>query len=58
MTVDSRAYENVINAKEEVPNYPVTENKASKIGVKYASATGEEVPNLGEIMLPMYTKGS
>ena len=56
LTVDSGACENVI-ADEEVPNYPVKESRASKMGVKYASATGEEIPNLGEIMLPMYTPG-
>ena len=57
MKIDSGACENVIDAKEEVPNYPVKENKASKIGVKYASATGEEIPNLDEIILPLKTKG-
>ena len=57
LTVDSGACENVIDAGEEVPNYPVKEGRASKLGVKYASATGEEIPNMGEIMLPMYTHG-
>ena len=31
------------------------EGKASRMGVKYASATGEEIPNLGEVTLPMIT---
>jgi hypothetical protein len=55
MAVDSGACENVIDAVEEVPNYPVQEGKASRMGVKYASATGEEIANLGEVMLPMMT---
>ena len=55
MAVDSGACENVIDAAEEVPNYPVQESRASKMGVKFASATGEEIPNLGEVMLPMLT---
>jgi hypothetical protein len=55
MAVDSGARENVIDAGEEVPNYLVQENWASKIGVNHASATGEEIPNLGEVTLPMAT---
>ena len=46
LIVDSGACENVIDAGEEVPNYPVKESRASKMGVKCASATGEEIPNL------------
>ena len=56
IAIDSGACENVIDALEEVPGYGVKEGKASKMGVKYASATGEEIPNLGEVMLPMFTK--
>jgi hypothetical protein len=55
MAVDSGACENVIDASEEVPDYKIKESKASKMGVKYASATGEEIPNLGEVLLPMMT---
>jgi hypothetical protein len=55
LAVDSGACENVIDANEEVPNYPVVEGKAARMGVKYASATGEEIPNLGEITIPMVT---
>jgi hypothetical protein len=55
MAVDSGACENVIDASEEVPDYKIRESKASKMGVKYASATGEEIPNLGEVLLPMMT---
>ena len=29
--------------------------RASTSGVKYVSATGEEIPNLGEVMLPVFT---
>ena len=55
MAIGSGACENVIDASEEVPGYAVKEGKASKMGVKYASATGEEIPNLGEVVLPMVT---
>ena len=56
MAVDSGACESVIDAFEQVPGYEVRETKASKSGLVYASATGEEIPNLGEVMLPMLTK--
>ena len=55
MAVDSGACENVIDAEEEVPNDPIAESRASKMGVKYASATGEEIANLGQVVLPMLT---
>ena len=55
MAVDSGACENVIDAEEEVSNYPIVESRASKLGVKYASATGEEIANLGQVVLPMLT---
>ncbi len=55
MAVDSGACENVIDAEEEVPNYPIAESRASNMGVKYASATGEEIANLGQVVLPMLT---
>ena len=55
MAIDSGACENVIDASEEVPGYEVKQGRASKMGVKYASATGEEIPNLGEVVLPMVT---
>ena len=55
LAVDSGACENVIDAEEEVPNYPIMESRASKMGVTYASATGEEISNLGEVVLPMMT---
>ena len=55
MAIDSGACENVIDAYEAVPGYEVKQTKASANGVRYASATGEEIPNLGEVMLPMVT---
>ncbi len=55
IAVDSGACENVIDAAEEVPGYPVEESRASRAGVTYATAAGEEIPNLGEVMLPMVT---
>ena len=56
LAVDSGACESVIDAESEVPGYEIVETKASKSGLTYASATGEEIPNLGEVLLPMVTK--
>ena len=47
--------DNVIDAEELLLDYKVHQTKASTSGMKYASATGEEIPNLGEVMLPMIT---
>ena len=46
MAVDSGACENVIDAEEMVPGFEIKQTKASMSGVKYASATGEEILNL------------
>ena len=56
MAVDSGACETVVDAEEAVPGYAIQQTKASKSGLAYASATGEEILNLGEIVLPMVTK--
>lgn len=56
MAVDSGACESVIDAAEQVPGYDIQETKASKSGLVYASATGEDIPNLGEVLLPMLTR--
>ena len=56
MAVDSGACESVIDAEEEVPGYEIKETRASKSGLTYASATGEEIPNLGEVVVPMLTR--
>ncbi len=55
LTVDSGACENVMDVEEALPGYEVKPSKASINGVKYASATGEEIPNLGEVVLPIVT---
>ena len=55
LAIDSGACDNVIDAEELLPDYKVHQTKASTSGMKYASATGEEIPNLGEVMLPMIT---
>ena len=47
MAVDSGACENVIDAEEMVPGFEIKQTKAIMIGIKYASATGEEILNLG-----------
>ena len=55
MAVDSGACDSVIDP-EDVPEYPPVETKASIGGLAYASATGDEIPNLGEIKLPFSTR--
>ena len=55
MAVDSGACENVIDAEEMVPGFEVKQTKASMSGVKYASAIGAEILNLGEVVLPVIT---
>ena len=55
MAVDSGACENVIDAEEMVRGFEIKQTKASMSGVKYASATGEEILNLGEVVLPVIT---
>ena len=46
----------VIDAAEQVPGYEVQETRASKSGLVYESATGEEISYLGEVFMPMMTK--
>ena len=55
MAVDSGACENVIDAEEMVPGFEIKQTKASMSGVKYVSATGEEILNLGEVVLQVIT---
>ena len=55
MAVDSGACDNVIDP-QELPEHPVRETNASLNGVQFASATGEPIPNLGEISMPMVTR--
>ena len=57
MAVDSGACETVANP-EEMPGYEVTETTESKKGINFCSATGEEIPNLGEMTIPMITRES
>ena len=56
MAVDSGACESVIDGAEQVPGGEVQETRSSKSGLVYASAAGEEIPNLGDVILPMMTK--
>ena len=53
LVVDSGACESVIDAAEQLPGYPIMETKASRSGRTYASATGEDILNLGEVRVPM-----
>ena len=54
VAIDSGACENVANP-EDVPDYEVTESEASRSGRDFVSATGEVIPNLGELKLPAVT---
>jgi len=58
LVVDSGACESVIDAAEQLPGYPIMETKASRSGLTYASATGEDILNLGEVRVPMMTRES
>ena len=55
VTIDSGACDNVIDP-EDVPDYEVRETKASRSGEAFASATGETIPNLGELEVPFLTR--
>ena len=52
LTVASGACESCINP-DDVPEYPVIETVESKRGDCFYSATEEEIPNLGDVRLPM-----
>ena len=49
LAVDSGTCESVIGAAEQVPGFEVQEPRPSRSGLVYASAAGEENPNLGEV---------
>lgn len=55
IAVDSGACQSVIDP-EDVPEYEVTETAESRRGDNFNSATGEEIPNLGELKIPMVTR--
>ena len=55
IAVDSGACDNVINP-EHVNGHAIKENSASANGMGFISATGEEIPNLGEAVLPIWTR--
>ena len=54
MAVDSGACETV-GDPSQIP-CKVKETDASKRGACFASATGESIPNMGEMTMPMYTR--
>ena len=57
MAVDSGACDNVISP-EELPAYidEIVENKASKDGEEFVSASGDPIPIYGELSIPMITR--
>jgi hypothetical protein len=52
LAVDSGACESVVNP-DDAPGHEVTDTPESRRGDKLASATGEPIPNLGALTLPM-----
>ena len=55
VAVDSGACDSVINP-DDLPDHPVRETVASMNGEQYASATGDPIPNMGEISALMLTR--
>ena len=55
IAMDSGACDNVISP-DDVPEQVVQETEASGRGENFYSATGEPIPNLGLIELPMFTR--
>ena len=55
MAVDSGAFTNVIDPSA-LPAYEVKATPESQRGEKSHSATGEEIPNMGEMKVPMVTR--
>ena len=55
VAVDSGACDSVINP-DELPDHPVRCTVASKAGEQFASATGDPIPNMGEINALMLTR--
>ena len=55
VAIDSGACDNVIDP-DELPEHEVRETRASKDGDEFSSATGEPIPNLGEMSIMMVTR--
>lgn len=55
IAIDSGACDSVISP-EDVPEHEVHESAESRRGENFQSATGEPIPNLGDIRLPMYVR--
>ena len=55
LAVDSGACVTVASP-EDIPNYPVTETEQSKAGETFAAASGDAIPNLGNMAVPIVTK--
>ena len=55
IAVDSGACESVINP-EEVPSVDLRETDDSRAEEEFQSATGEPIPNLGSLQIPMLTR--
>ena len=55
MAVDSGACATVADP-DDLPNYPVVETPQSKAGEAFAAASGDPIPNLGSMKIPIVTR--
>lgn len=55
LAVDSGACVTVADA-EDIPNYPVFETRASQAGENFAAASGDQIPTLGGMKIPIITR--
>ena len=55
IAIDSGACDSVISP-EHVPDHEVHESVESRRGEDFQSATGEPIPNLGDLQLPLYMR--
>ena len=55
IAIDSGACDSVISP-EDVPDHKVHESAQSRRGENFQSATGEPIPNLGDLKLPMHMR--
>ena len=55
IAIDSGACDSVISP-EHVPDHEVHESAESRRGENFQSATGEPIPNLGDLRLPLYMR--
>ena len=55
LAVDSGAFTTVLHP-DELPNYSVTETEGSRAGEEFTAASGDSIPNLGAMQIPIVTR--